>query len=267
MKEVDSKKMWLEGYAVSEFLPHNTIDCVILGYGNHSLKVLVLKWKRGELWSLPGGYVLRSESFDQAATRILKQRTGLSSIFLKQFYTFSDPGRNRPKYSHETEIIKQILQNADLVNGDRDMDWFTKRFITTGYFALVNMQKTTPSPDFLSDRCEWKSLQEVPDLLADHNQLLQKALETLKIQLNYLPVGISLLPKRFTMKDLRLLYEAILKTNLERSNFQRKMLKLGILVRHEKQMTGAANKAPYLYSFDREKYAALIKKGTGFYFD
>jgi len=79
-----------------------------------------------------------------------------------------------------------------------------------------------------------------------------------------LPVGLSLPPDKFIMNNLRKLYEAILNKPLERSNFQRKTLNLGILNRHEKQMGGGAHKAPYLYSFDEFKYNEFIKNGIRF---
>lgn len=116
----------------------------------------------------------------------------------------------------------------------------------------------------MSDKCEWKAIDELPQLLYDHESIIQKGLTHLSIQLNYLPVSMLLLPKKFTMQDLQKLYESILNKKLERSNFQRKMLKLGIFIRLEKQLTGAANKAPYLYCFDKPKYTELIKKGIGF---
>ncbi|MEM6316557.1 MAG: NUDIX domain-containing protein [Bacteroidota bacterium] len=247
-------------------LPHNAIDCVILGYQNEQLKVLLLKWKFEDLWCLPGGYIYQTENFDEAAHRILAERTGLTSIYLKQFYTFGQLERSQYYRPEQVALLKKILAQIPLEGQDWDVDWFTKRFVSTGYFALVDIEQTTAQPDFLSERCAWCSVEEVPSLLADHNKILQKALEQLRIQLNYLPVGISLLPTKFTMKDLQKLYESILGVSLQRSNFQRKILKLGMLVRHEKQMTGAAHKAPYLYSFDKEKYAALVERGIGFSF-
>ena len=256
---------WLAEYPLEEYLQENSIDCVIFGYDAGKLKVLLIRWKYSEMWSLPGGYIHRSESFDQAAGRILQSRTGLESIFLKQFHTFSAVDRNQPS-EEEMEIMLKIIANRPSPFGDVEMGWFIKRFITTGYFALVNVNETKPNPDFLSDRCEWIDIDQVPQLLSDHNKVLDTALEYLRNQINYLPIGISLLPEKFTMKELRHLYESILKMPLDRSNFQRKMLKLDFLIRQEKKMTGASNKAPYLYSFDPRKYQSLLEKGMGFYF-
>lgn len=109
-----------------------------------------------------------------------------------------------------------------------------------------------------------EAVDSLPKLVFDHNDILEKAIVHLRHQLNYVPLGLSLLPKKFTMQDLQKLYETILGKPIERSNFQRKILKLDILIRREKLMSGAANKAPYLYSFDEKKYNCLIKDGIGF---
>jgi len=248
---------------VDDYLPGNSIDCVILGYEEQQLKVLLLKWKYEDVWCLPGGFIQKHEDMDQAALRILEMRTGLKSVYLNQFYTFGSEKRSKLNEEVQLKRMRHLMQELHGEN-DKIIDWITKRFITTGYFALVDIKKTTTHPDILSEKCEWKSLSNISGLMMDHNEITQKALEHLRIQLNYLPIGISLLPQKFIMKDLQKLYESILKKPLERSNFQRKMLNLGIFNRHEKKLTGAANKAPYLYSFDENKYDDLIKKGIGF---
>ena len=253
----------LTSQIVEDCLPGNSIDCVILGYEDQQLKILLLKWKHENVWCLPGGFIRKDEDMDQAALRILAVRTGLESVFLNQFYTFGSKKRSKLNGKVQQSRMDHILKGLHGGNA-RFIDWIKQRFITTGYFALVDIGKTSPHPDFLSEKCEWKLLSSMPELMMDHGAIIQKALEHLRIQLNYLPIGISLLPKKFTMQDLQKLYEPILKKPLERSNFQRKMIKLGIFIRHEKQLTGAANKAPYLYSFDKDKYETLLRSGIGF---
>ncbi len=248
---------------VDDCLPGNSIDCVILGYGNQQLKILLLQWKYSQEWTLPGGFIKKDEDMDNAAHRILEERTGLQSVFLNQFYTFGSSGRSQGNGVFQAKR-KEKLQKILETENPGFMDWIQKRFITTGYFALVDIAKAKPHPDFLSETCEWKPVDNLPELIMDHKAIVDKALEHLRIQLNYLPIGISLLPNKFTMLDLQKLYEGILHNPLERSNFQRKMLKLGIFMRHGKQLTGAANKAPYLYSFDKDAYHKLIKEGIGF---
>jgi len=248
---------------IKEYLPGNSIDCVVFGFDAQKLKVLLLEWKDEEAWCLPGGFIKNTESMDEAAHRILHQRTGLNSIFLNQFFTFGNTDRYGPKFKDHIKKTQKVLRNKG-VSDKKTLNWIASRFITTGYFALVDLRKTHPQPDFFSKSCQWIAIDELPSLIIDHNNIVVTALEHLKVQLNYLPIGISLLPAKFTMQDLQKLYEAILQKPLERSNFQRKMLKLEIFIRLEKQMTGAANKAPYLYSFDTEKYNQLLEKGIGF---
>lgn len=246
------------------YLPGNSIDCVIFGYKNQELKILLLQWKFQKIWSLPGGFIRKDEDMHDSANRVLQERTGLNSVFLRQFHTFGNMRRSQINGKVQARRLEFFKESK--IYGPRIIKWLTNRFITTGYFALVDLEKTNPEPDFLSEKCEWKPLKDIPQLMMDHDEIVQKALKHLRIQLNYLPIGLSLLPKKFTIQDLQKLYEAILQKPLERSNFQRKILKLGILIRHEKQMTGAANKAPYLYSFDKKSYEKLIKEGIGFSF-
>ena len=250
-------------HLVDECLPGKSIDCVIIGFEEQQLKVLLLKWKYEDVWCLPGGFIRKDEDMDQAAQRILEERTGLKSVYLNQFYTFGSIERSRLNEEVQLTRMRHILEELHGKN-EKFLTWITQRFITTGYFALVDIRKTDPHPDMLSERCEWISLSNLSGLMMDHKEIIQKAMEHLRIQLNYLPIGISLLPRKFTMQDLQRLYESFLEKPLERSNFQRKMLKLGIFNRHGKMLTGAANKAPYLYSFDERKYNELIEKGIGF---
>ncbi len=248
---------------MENFIPNHSVDCVILGYEDQQLKVLLLKWKMHGGWCLPGGFIFKDEDMDDAAHRILQERTGLHQLFLNQFYTFGNQKRAEHPTDQDGRLIKESMTQLGFTK-PAVLKWFNKRFITTGYFALVDIAKAQPQPDFLSAACEWRPVNALPKLVLDHNEILEKAIVHLRHQLNYVPLGLSLLPKKFTMQDLQKLYEAILGKPMERSNFQRKILKLKVLVRREKLMSGAANKAPYLYSFDENSYHRLIKEGIGF---
>ena len=114
----------------------------------------------------------------------------------------------------------------------------------------------------MSESIDWYGIHELPDLIYDHREMVEEAIRYVRNQINYLPIGMTLLPEKFTMKELQNLYESILEKKLDRGNFQRKMLKLGIFKRHEKQLDGGAHKAPYLYSFDEEKYQDLLDKAN-----
>ena len=133
------------------------------------------------------------------------------------------------------------------------------------YLALVDPDSFEPVPDMVSDECRWFPVSELPSpLIYDHLDMIEYAQEYIRQQIKYQPMGLSLMPDKFTMNELRGLYEAVLGVELDRANFQKKILKLGILNRHEKQMTGAAHKAPYLYSFNEDQYKATLERGLGF---
>jgi hypothetical protein len=242
---------------VSDFLPGISIDCVVIGFDLQQLNILLLKMKKGGQWLLPGGFVHKEEDMDRAASRILEERTGIKLPYLKQFHTFGDTGRrkNSPTFDSESSLPKQL---------QKILQWLENRFISTGYLSLVDMRNSNPTPDYLSESCQWTPVDSIPELIYDHKQIVQKALEQIRNQINYLPIGISLLPEKFTMKEYQLLYEEILLKKLDRANFQKKMLKLGFLDRHEKQLSGGAHKAPFLYAFNRKKYEELLEKGIGY---
>lgn len=235
------------------FHPGFSLDCVIFGFHENQLKVLLLKMKGEEQWALPGGFMFKEEDVQEAAHRILHSRTGLSDIFLQQFHLFGDPARSNKQLNRER--LAKIGIEA------KEGHWFMQRFITVGYYALLDFSKAIPRPDALSEACEWWDLQALPPLILDHNAILRKALETLQLQLNHQPIGYKLLPEKFTMPELQKLYETILGRSLDRRNFQRKMLAYGILKRLEERRSGGAHKAPYLYSFEPENYHRALAEG------
>jgi ADP-ribose pyrophosphatase YjhB (NUDIX family) len=234
------------------FLPHLSIDCVIFGFHDNDLKILLLQWKDTKRWCLPGGFIAKGEHIDEAAVRILKDRTGLDNIYLQQFHTFGDPARIRGKHA-----IKKPL------NGKKK-SWIMERFVTVGYWALVEFSQVVPTPDEFSMDCKWWDINKMPELILDHNQIAEKALNSLRLNLNEYPVGRDLLPQKFTMPELQRLYETIFNKKLDRRNFQKKILSFGILERLKEQKKGGAHKAPFLYRFDLKKYQLALKQGLKF---
>lgn len=228
--------------AVSEYLPNISYDSVIFGFTGEKLKILILEYHNMKTFALPGGFVKVDEPLDEAVKRGLSERTGIEEIYLEQFHTFGSMDRFKP------EIMRRILEEQ---GQDPTNHWLLGRFITVGYYALINYENVTPTPDFLSDSIEWYDFDQLPELMMDHRELVEKALEHLRIHLDHKLLSFNLLPERFTMKDLQQVYEAILGEGLNRANFQRKMLSLGILERHDKLYTGGSHKAPYLYSFKK----------------
>jgi ADP-ribose pyrophosphatase YjhB (NUDIX family) len=235
------------------YLPSLSLDCVIFGFHENQLKVLLLKMKNARQWSLPGGFVFKNEDVDQAAKRVLKERTGLSEIFLQQFYVFGQPKRS------DSNFHREVLRKDGIEL--KDDHWLFRRFVTVGYYALVEYSFVDPKPDSFSEFCTWRDVDDLPELMMDHSQIVKKALETLRLHLNYQPIGYNLLPAKFTMPQLQKLYETILDQRLDRRNFQRKILSYGILKRLEEVKKGGAHKAPFLYSFDLKRYKRALKEG------
>lgn len=223
------------------FLPGLAIDAVIFGFHDAQLKVLLLAYKNTGFFALPGGFIYNNEDVNEAARRVLFSRTGLTDIFLEQFYVFGDKSR------HDVAPLKTIMKARGYEPGDNH--WLLGRFVSVGYYALVDFTKAIPTPDSISDSCDWYGLDELPVLMQDHRQIVDKALQTLQANLDHKLIGFNLLSESFTMGDLQCMYETILNKKLIRAAFQRKMLSLGILERIAKKWTGGAHKAPYLYRF------------------
>lgn len=236
-----------------EYQPGLSIDCVIFGFDANQLKVLLIKTGYNERWSLPGGFISVNEDIDTAAVSILQARTGLQGIFLRQFATFGAVKRNQNHFS------SYVLSHFGIP--EEEEDWYTSRFVTIGYYALVNFSKAIPQPDNPSEIVEWIDHSEVPELILDHREILDKALETLRTEINLMPVGYNLLPEKFTIPELQKLYETILGRSLDRRNFLRKITSIGILTKLDEKKSNVAHKAPNLYSFDKDKYEEVLKNG------
>jgi 8-oxo-dGTP diphosphatase len=251
MAKKSIKDFIMEG--TEAYLPSLSLDCVIFGFHENQLKVLLLKMKNAKEWCLPGGFILKNEDINEAVERVLKERTGLSEIFLQQFNVFGKPKRS------DSNFHRNILRK-DGIELQND-HWLFRRFVTIGYYALVEYSYVNPRPDSFSDYCTWRDIDDLPKLMMDHRQILDKALQTLRSHLNDHPIGYNLLPEKFTMPQLQRLYETILHKKLDRRNFQRKILSYGIMKRLKEVKTGGAHKAPYLYSFDLPKYHKALEEG------
>ncbi|MVM39919.1 NUDIX domain-containing protein [Spirosoma sp. HMF3257] len=228
-----------------------SLDCVIFGFHDTRLKVLLLRWKDTNEWSLPGGFIYKDESVDTAAGRVLCERTGLDQLFLQQFHLFGDAVR----YDRDDTWQRQKMP---MKFGDR----WPERTISMGYYALVDYTKVTPSADFMSDECCWWEVGELPSLLFDHQHIIEVALKTLRLQLNWQPIGLNLMPQKFTIPELQRLYEAVLDRPLDARNFHKKITGLSILSRLEERRTGGAHKSPYLYQFDEVNYQKALINGN-----
>ena len=228
------------------YVPHISVDTVIFGFNGDQLKVLLLKMKFNHQYFLPGGYMKKDENLESAAIRILRERTQLDKIFLQEFAVFSELNRSE-------EAFKDFSDDL----------WHKKRFISVGYYALVNHKDVSPIGDELSESCDWIILDELEsqNITMDHKQIIEKALNTLREQISYKPIGLNLLPEKFTLSELQKLYEAILGRTLNRGNFYRKIKNIGILKKLDEKRKGGAHKAPDLYTFDQENYFKILENG------
>lgn len=224
-----------------------SIDCVIFGFHERQLKVLLPKFKMvGDFWALPSGFIAQDEGIDETAHRILEERTGISPVFMEQFRTFGRAGRSNKALMEEIFALNEGTFGGIRFSDD-DLQWFTRRFVSVGYFALVDIAKVKPVKTFLDESIGWYNIRQLPKTILDHNEMIEKALQTLQLYVDQKPVAFHLLPETFTMKEVQDLYETIFDRPFRRNNFQKKILELNVLERLDKKFTGAANKAPYLY--------------------
>jgi ADP-ribose pyrophosphatase YjhB (NUDIX family) len=230
-----------------------SVDCVILGFQENVLKVLLVKVDNTKKWALPGGFIKKNEPIEQAADRVLQERTGVQNIFLQQFHVFGDPDRSDARIHQNRYLEYGIKIPKD--------NWLLQRFITIGFYALVDFSDENLKDVVSDETTAWIDIKKLSHLMMDHEAIVQKALEALRSQLAYLPIGRNLMPKKFTMPELQKLYETILDRKLDRRNFQRKMLGFGILNKLNEIRKGGAHKAPFLYSFNDKKYQKALKEG------
>ena len=234
----------LQYYILDKPQNHQSNEVGGFGYHEKSLKILLAKIKSATKWGLPGGFVRNDLPIQQAASQILEERTGAKNIYLHQFKAFGDLNRSDDLYVDVAEDL-----------------WVKKRFVSLGYYSLVNYKDVNPVVDEMSDKCEWKDIDDLPPLMMDHEQIFEEALLQLRRDLNYKPVGVNLLPEKFTMSELQKLYEIILGKELNRGNFYRKMTRYGILNKLDEIRKGGAHKSPNLYTFNLETYNKALENG------
>jgi 8-oxo-dGTP diphosphatase len=218
--------------------PALTIDCVIFGFDESELKILLIE--RGidpfkGKWALPGGFVRMDETTEITAIRELSEETGMDCHFLEQLYTFSDIKRD-PR----------------------------ERVITVAYFALVKLSEYKIKAGDDAKKAQWFPVTRIPELAFDHELIFQTALNRLKGKIRYQPVGFDLLPEKFTLSVLQHLYEAILGKELDKRNFRKKILKMDLLIKLDEKEENVAHKAAYYFKFDKQKYEELTNKGFNF---
>jgi 8-oxo-dGTP diphosphatase len=218
--------------------PALTSDCVVFGFDEGELKLLLLQRANAPAkgsWALPGGCVHIKETTEAAARRVLEEKVGVGKIYLEQLYTFSEIDRD-PR----------------------------ERVISVAYYALVKLADYKVKAGRDTENAEWFAVSQVPKLAFDHNHIVKVAIARLRGKVRYQPVGFELLPAKFTLTQLQHLYEAILGVELDKRNFRKKILGMGLLTGLDEKEKNVAHKAARFYSFDKKTYKELSAKGFNF---
>jgi 8-oxo-dGTP diphosphatase len=238
------------------YIPHLSLDCAIFGYHHQQLKILLVKWAGLNGWGLPGGYIRNEESLSAAANRILEERTGIRNLFLQQFYTFGDS-----PYRVHNLAVSDMVRSANLPVSIPEDNWLLGRQLSVGYYALVDYEQVSVNTDILAEEYRWWDIDQIPTLLFDHNDMVTKALETIRLQLYHQPIGANLLPPKFTLPEIQVLYETLLGKSLDRRNFPKKLFALGLLNKLDEQRRIGAHRSPNLYEFNQVNYQKALEEG------
>ncbi len=209
-----------------------SVDCVIFGFDENELKVLLIKsdMKKFEgRWSLLGDLVNKHEDLDQAAYRVLKERTGLDDVYLEQVRAFGEESRHP-----------------------------AARVVTIAYCSLINIQHHKLK--ILDNELHWHRLTTLSEMAFDHKKILEVCHEWLQKRIQEHPLGFSLLPQKFSLRELQNLYEAILDVKLDRRNFRKKFFSMGLLEDTNELETDVPHRPGKLYRFNYEKYKKKERK-------
>lgn len=219
------------------YLPNLSVDMVIIGFDEGKLKCLLLQIN--DKWLLPGGYILRTESVEDATVRILQERTGLTDPHFKFLSVFGGPDR---KFTNDW---KQFSKSSKLPF--EEDSWINDRFVTLAHYSLVDFEKTKPVIGNLDEAFAWFNLDELPNMWMDHKEIVLVAKERLKKDIQQEQLTYNLLPTQFTMPQLHQLHQTILEENLDRSRFQKKMIASGVFERLPKLKKESPGRNPYQY--------------------
>lgn len=215
-----------------------SVDNVIFGLSDSKLKVLLIERREepffGE-WALPGDLVETNEDLRDAPKRILKELTGLSDVYLEQVHTFGKVDRHP-----------------------------LGRVITVGYYSLVDIKKARPKASSIAAKVKWANVFEIENLPFDHMEVLAKCVDRLQIKVRKMPIGFDLLPAKFTLSDVQELYEAVLNKQLDKRNFRKKFLSMGLLDDVKEYQTGVAHRPAKLFKFETAIYEEFKAKGFNF---
>lgn len=233
------------------FIENNStlsVDCIIFGFDGKDLKVLLVRRRypenspSSEDLKLPGAMILENETLPSAASRVLKESTGLENLFLKQTSIFSSPDR----------VSEQELKwICDYHNINTD------RVVTVGYYALVNLTEGTLNYT-LRRGAIWKPVDEIHHLIMDHMDILSDALNVLQREMMYSPIAFEFLPKRFTIRQLQNLFTAVYGVEIDSRNFRKKIFSTNLLKETDEFEKNVAHKPARYYEFNRSEYKKAV---------
>lgn len=216
-----------------------SVDCVIFGYHENTLKVLLIERGAepyGGFWALPGDLVYPNEDLDEAALRILHDLTSLRDIPIKQVKTFGKVNRHP-----------------------------LGRVITIAYLALVEPTELAPHASSWASDTQWHAIDEIPQLAFDHRDILDASLEELRHRILHEDIWSNVLPKKFTLTQFQAVFETVLGKNFDKGNFRKKLNKCKFLRNLGESQKNVSHRPSLLYAFDAAKYAEM--KQNGFAFD
>ncbi|MBK5720744.1 hypothetical protein JGH11_07650 [Dysgonomonas sp. Marseille-P4677] len=223
--------------------PGFSLDCVIIGYHKNKILILLKKFLN-KVWNLPGGFMLAEEkNADEAVKKILRSSIGSDVAFYKQFYLFSDIDRE------DIDLKKEHMRNTD----HEGKEFYQQRFLTLGYYAFVRYEDIE-----LPSNYKWFDWEELPPLYSDHKSIIERAIKLIRVIDEYIPIGYGMLPKKFTMTELRNIHEALHGTILDRRNFQRKVLSTGAVVKLDECKNVKTYPKPILFQYNLDKFNKLV---------
>lgn len=202
-------------------------DCIIFGFDGANIKLLLIRRNlepEKDKWSLMGGFVKATETPDDAANRVLEQLTGLKNVYMEQLHVFGSPNRDP-----------------------------VERTVSIAYFALIDIHQYETQLTH-EHHAEWFMLNELPDLIFDHNEMVKLAKKQLRYKAALHPILFQLLPEKFTIPQLQALYEGIYQSKLDDRNFSRKILSTGLLVKLPEKEKMSSKKGAFYYKLDQSHY-------------
>ncbi len=237
--------------ALENLNPHVSVDCVVFGFEFGKLDVLLIERNmefEGNEYKdlkLPGDLVRKDEDLNTAASRVLKELTGLDNIYLKQYMAIGSPGRLR-RQPRDMEWLRSIGHPEEIV-------------VTVAYYSLINIDQDKAANFVLQSNARWFAVSALNELAFDHLAILQEALQVLRSDLKLKPIAYELLPRKFTLGQLQQLHEVILGTSLDKRNFRKKVSNMPYITPINEKQVDVSHKPAQYYSFNRKIYLKTQK--------